>query len=310
MIIKYSSMHKGDMPMLNEIHMNGKDIDIHALVPLKEREIDFSKNRGYKKILSSINAIGLIEPLCVYRENGGYVILDGFLRYKALQQLGAQSAPCIIYSTREAYTFNRMINKLSAVQESRMLRESLKTIDQGTIADVFGLKSIQYHLGTDMLNQLDQIIISAIDGERLSRRCANELTYVKKSRQVEILREMEKCQDYSISFARAMVIKTPSDMRNSAKKDKKPWQDHSDRKQQLVNKLEAVQKRYDFHTQLYRQYSEDLLKLYFYVRKLITNTKIRNYLDINYPEILVRFQKIVFERGDSTDQPELLKEQA
>ncbi len=281
--------------MFNEINMNGEDVDIEKLVPLKERDINFRKNRGYRKILSSISIIGLIEPLCVYKENGDYIILDGFLRYKAFQQLGVKTVPCMIYSTKEAYTFNRMINRLSAVQESRMLRESLKKIDQKTVAEVFGIKSIQYRLGTDMLKQLDQKIISAIDKGTMSRRCATELTYVKKPRQVEILREMENSEDYSISFARAMVIKTPAGMRNKKKKDKKPWQDKSDRKQMLVEKLEAVQKRYDFYTNLYRQYSADLLKLYIYVRKLITNDKVRTYLDINYPEILERFENIIFE---------------
>lgn len=281
--------------MLNEITMNGKDIDLEELVPLKERDIDLRKNRGYMKILSSINAIGLIEPLCVYQENGHYVILDGYLRYKALRQIGEETAPCIINATKEAYTYNRMINKLSAVQESRMLRESLKKIDQNTIADVFGVKSIQYHLGTAMLKHLDQKVISAVDQHRLSRRCARELTYVKRPRQVEILKEMDKCGDYSTSFARAMITKTSASQRNEKKKSKKPWQDHSGRKQELVNKLENVQKRYDFYTGLYRQYCADLLKLFVYVRKLITNSKIRSYLDINYPDILDQFEKIIFE---------------
>ena len=84
-------------------------------------------------------------------------------------------------------------------------------------------------------------------------------------------------------------------MRNKNKKSKKPWKDNSDKKQALVEKLESVQKRYDFYTILYRQYSEDLLKLYIYVRKLITNDKVRTYLDINYPDILERFEKIIFD---------------
>ena len=283
------------VPMLNEINMNGKDIDLEKLVPLNERGLNLKKNRGYRTILSSINTIGLIEPLCVYRENGHYVILDGFLRYKALEQLGAKTAPCIIYATKEAYTFNRMINQLSPVQEIRMLRESLKKIDRNTIADVFGIKSIQHRLGTGLLKHLDQKIISAVDTGVISRHCAKELTYVKHPRQMEILGEMEKSKDYSISFARAMVIKTPDRMRNAQRKDRKPWLDHSDRKEELVNKLETVQKRYDFYTNLYRQYSADLLKLFIYVRKLITNDRIRTYLDINYPEILERFENIIFE---------------
>ena len=281
--------------MVSEINMNGEDVNIEKLVPLKERDINLRKNRGYKKILSSINTVGLIEPLCAYRENGHYVILDGFLRYKALQQLGAKTIPCLIYPNKEAYTFNRMVNKMSAVQESRMLRESLKKIDHSTIAEVFNLKSLQYRLGTDMLKHLDQKIISSIDKGLMSRRCARELTYVKLPRQVEILKEMEKTGDFSISFARAMVIKTPVRMRNKNKKDKRPWQDNSERKQELVSKLEAVQKRYDFYTNLYRQYSADLLKVYIYVRKLITNNKARTFLDINYPEVLERCEKIIFE---------------
>jgi len=54
-------------------------------------------------------------------------------------------------------------------------------------------------------------------------------------------------------------------------------------------------KRYDFYSNLYRQYSADLLKLYVYVRKLITNEKVRLYLEINFPEIYAQFENIIFE---------------
>ncbi|MFB0552322.1 MAG: hypothetical protein ACETWQ_03310 [Phycisphaerae bacterium] len=67
------------------------------------------------------------------------------------------------------------------------------------------------------------------------------------------------------------------------------------KKKQLVEKLEEVEKRYDFYTNLYRQYSADLLKLCVYARKLITNENIRAHLENNLPEILERFEKIVFE---------------
>jgi hypothetical protein len=105
---------------------------------------------------------------------------------------------------------------------------------------------------------------------------------------------MNKTEDYSIAFARALVIKTPSNMRNQEKKKKKPWAEDSEKKQELVNKLETISKRYDFYSNLYRQYSADLLKLYVYVRKLITNEKVRLYLEINFPEIYMQFENIVF----------------
>jgi len=275
--------------------INGEDIDINKLVPLTVREINFKKNRGYQKILATIKMIGLIEPLDVYKEKNQYVILNGFLRYKALQELNISPVPCLIHPNKEAYTYNKMINNLSPVQESRMIRQALKTLDHSTMAQVFGVKSLQYRLSSGLLKNLHATVVNAIDNAKITRGCAKELTYVTKDRQEEILKEMTRCEDYSIAFARALVIKTPSNKRNPNKKKKKPWAEDSEKKQELVNKLENISKRYDFYSNLYRQYSADLLKLYVYVRKLITNEKIRLYIEINFPEIYMQLENIVFE---------------
>ncbi len=56
--------------MRTETTVNGQDIPIEKLVPLNERRINLKTNRGFHKIVSSIKTIGLIQPLCVYRENG------------------------------------------------------------------------------------------------------------------------------------------------------------------------------------------------------------------------------------------------
>ena len=281
--------------MANGKQIQGEDIETSKLVPLNTREINLAKNRGYQKILSSIKMIGLIEPLDVYKENGHYVILNGFLRFKALQELDVNPVPCLVHPDKEAYTYNKMINNLSPVQESRMLRQALKTLDQGTMAQVFGMKSLQYRLGTGILNHLHPKVTEAVDKGLITRGCAKELTYVTKERQNQILKEMNKTEDYSIAFARALVIKTPSNMRNEEKKKKRPWAEDSEKKRELVNKLETISKRYDFYSNLYRQYSADLLKLYVYVRKLITNEKVRLYLEINFPDIYMQFENIIFE---------------
>ena len=286
--------------MAQKKEIYGADIDIKKLVPLNTREINFAKNRGYQKILYTIKMIGLIEPLDVYKENGHYVILNGFLRFKALQELNVNPIPCLVHPDKEAYTYNKMVNKLSPIQESRMLQQALKTLDHGTMAQVFGVKSLRYRLGTGILNHLHPKVTDAVDNALITRGCAKELTYVTKERQNQILQEMKKTEDYSIAFARALIIKTPSSMRNQDKKKKKPWIEDSEKKQELVNKLETISKRYDFYSNLYRQYTTDLLKLYVYVRKLITNEKVRLYLEINFPEIYMQFENIVFEANRVT----------
>jgi ParB family transcriptional regulator, chromosome partitioning protein len=281
--------------MDNLISVDGVDIPIDKLEPLNQRSINLKTNRGFHKILSSIRSIGLIEPLCVYGENSHFVILDGFLRYKACEQLGIKSIPCIAYPTKEAYTFNRMVNRLSHYQESCMLRKSLETIDHSTIEKVLGIQSLKYRLGTEIYEHLHPDVIRMIDSNKISRKCAAELVYVNPDRQLEILREMKKCNDYSVSVGRALVIKTPPEQRNIKKKSKKTWVENPEKKQELVGKLEEVQKRHDFFASLYRQYTTDLLRLCIYVRKLINNQKIREYMATKFPELLSRFDKIVFE---------------
>jgi hypothetical protein len=121
------------------------------------------------------------------------------------------------------------------------------------------------------------------------------LTNVKQERQQQILKEMNRTKDFSISFTRALVIKTPPEMRSQNRKKKKPWMVDSEKTKQLVEKFEETEKRYNFYTILYRQYTMDLLKLCTYARTLITNQRIKSHLESNFPEILERFQRIVFE---------------
>ncbi|MFC1762989.1 ParB/RepB/Spo0J family partition protein [Planctomycetota bacterium] len=285
--------------MNSHVNVEGKDIPIEMLMPLKERDINFKRHRGFKKIKSSIQAVGLIEPLCVYKESHGYIILDGYLRFEALQQLGIKTVPCWIHKDKEAYTYNRMVNRLSTVQQSRMLHQSLSTLDRKTIEQAFGLKNLGYRLATDILNQLHPDVIKAVDKDVISRRCATQLTNVNKERQAQILKEMGRTHDYTISFARALIIKTAPEMRSQKHRNNKPWDGNNEKKKQLVEKLEEVQKRYDFYTNLYRQYTTDLLRLCVYTRQLLTNETVALHLQSNFPEVFKRLQAIVFDTEGS-----------
>lgn len=145
--------------------------------------------------------------------------------------------PCQIQQTKEAYTYNKMVNNLSAVQQSRMLHRSLETLNKNTIKEAFGKKSLGYRLATTILNQLHSDVVKAVDKEIMARRCAAELTNVNRDRQQQILREMSRTKDFSVSFARALVIKTPPELRSQNRKKKRPWAGDSEKKRQLVKKL-------------------------------------------------------------------------
>jgi hypothetical protein len=273
--------------------VKGVDVPLEKLVPLHERQ---AGKKGYNKIRASIKALGLIEPLCVYEEGERYVILDGFLRYQACRELGIATVPCLILPTKEAYTCNRMVNHLSPLQESRMINQSLGTLDEDTIARALGTVSIRHRLKVGLVKKLHPDVVKAFDKKLLSLRlCADEFTHVQPEHQATILREMEKAGDYSTALARTLVLRTPEEMRILEGRRNTPWNRDTRQRKALTTKLEEAEQRHEFYTGLYRQYVADLLKLSIYVRRVITNKRLLGYMKAHHPDLLERFQEIIFE---------------
>jgi ParB-like chromosome segregation protein Spo0J len=267
-----------------------KDIPIIRLRPLRERKIT---KREFNRILVSIKITGLIEPLTVYPDGQDYVILDGVQRYKALLELGEEIAPCLVGMRREAFTANRMVNRVSPVQENRMIEKSLEELDEQTIAAALGLSGISHRLKKTLLKQLHPDVALALDQNKIARTCAKEMTFVKPLRQKEILAAMEEYKDFSLAFARALILKTPPAQRESRTRRKKPWDKAAKRKSDLLKRLAETEKKHDFYSRLYKQYTVDLLRLAIYARSLLTNTRIREYLDEHFPAIVARFEGVI-----------------
>lgn len=266
------------------------DVPIDRLRPLRDRKISV---REYGRILASIKAIGLIEPLIIYAEQDDYVILDGVQRYKVLLEIGVKVVPCILGQQREAFTGNRMVNRVSPLQEHRMIEKSLEELDEKTIAAALGLQGIAYRLKKTLLKNLHPDVATAFDQGKLTRACARELTYVKAARQKEILSAMEGYHDYGIAFARTQVLKTPMPLREGRSRKNTPWDRSAQRKGELLKRLTEAEQKHDFYSRLYKQYTVDLLRLAIFARSLLTNTRIREYLDRRYAPLVQQFETII-----------------
>jgi hypothetical protein len=268
-----------------------KDVPIIRLRPLRDRKVT---KREYDKILASIKAIGLIEPLVVYAEGDDCVILDGVQRYRALLELGVETVPCILGKRREAFTGNRMVNRVSPVQENRMIEKSLEELDEQTIAAALGLSGIGHRMKKTLLKHLHPDVATAFDQGQITRTCAMELTHVKPQRQKDILSAMEGYKDTSLAFIRTLILKTPPPLRETGRRRKHdPWNKTAHRKNNLLKKLADAEQKHDFYSRLYKQYTIDLLRLAIYARALLTNTRVRKYLDQHHPEIVSRFETII-----------------
>lgn len=75
--------------------MKTTDLNIELLVP-NPWNPNKQPDGTFKKLLSSIKVIGLLNPIIVRKKEELYEIIDGQHRTKALKELGFKKAPCII----------------------------------------------------------------------------------------------------------------------------------------------------------------------------------------------------------------------
>ena len=260
------------------------------MVPRSERKV---AKKYRQRIEASLRAVGLIDPLIVFPLEDSYEILDGSLRYRILLDLGVEMVPCLVHNARDGFTGNRMVNQLSASQEMRMLRKSLEELDEKTIANALGMQGIGHRLNKGLLDKLHPEVVKAFNANKINLQTARELINVKQDRQHEILKLMESCNDYSTTFARGLVLKTPVAKRAKATSAKTPWTQADEKKSQLLKKLQEAEQQQDFYTGLYRQYTTNLLKLVIYVRTLLNNADVKAYLQTHHAELTQLFEEIL-----------------
>jgi hypothetical protein len=174
-----------------------------------------------------------------------------------------------------------------------MLRNSLEELDESTIASALGMSGIAHRLHAGLLKKLHPTVTKAFEAAKITLRCTRELAHVKPERQAEILALMESCNDYSITFARGMILKTQVAKRAKANGTKTPWTQADDQKNDLLKRLREAEQQQDFYSGLYRQYTTNLLKLVIYVRSLLANERVCAYLETHHGELVKVFEQIV-----------------
>lgn len=176
------------------------------------------------------------------------------------------------------------------------MRKSLESLDEQTIADTFGLKNIRYRLAPTLVQQLHPSVAQAFEKELMGKTAALEMLCVKPERQAEMLKEMKRVNDFTPAFIRALILKTPTELRdpNRNPRQNKKKQDR-EKRLELVDRLEEAEKQHEFYTGLYRQYTADLLKVSLYARKIITTPAIREYFEAQHPSAFGDISEIVME---------------
>ena len=110
-------------------------VKVADVLPLKALRPGVKESQKYQQIVASIQDVGLVEPPVVTLapgRGGHYFLLDGHLRVEALKELGELEVDCLVATEDDTYSYNKRINRLSAVQSNRMI---VRAMERGVSAE-------------------------------------------------------------------------------------------------------------------------------------------------------------------------------
>lgn len=254
--------------------------------------------RKYRQIVSSINEIGLIEPLPVVHpdpQHAEHVLLDGHLRVLVLKELGLETAPCLLAKDDETYTYNHRINRLSTIQEHYMIRRAIdRGVSKERLARAFNVNLNTINKRINLLDGICPEVIALLQDQQFTPDVTRILRNMKAARQVEAVELMIASQNITVAHADALLKASPPEQRTDVKPPEK------EKKTAPIEQIEKLEKEMNQVQEKYQEaessYGSDLLNLVVakgYLAKLLVNDLVKDYIARHEPEILEHLELVV-----------------
>lgn len=263
-------------------------VPLDHLLPTREVKPTDACFGKYKTILASISILGLIEPLAVHPCNGRprhYFVLDGHMRLKALKELEHRNAACLLSTEDDPFTYNDKINRLSVIHEHRMI---MKAVDQGIapaeVAQTLAVSLERIRESMNLLNGIHPDAAEKLKDKPVTAKALRLFRKVKPLRQLEFAELMVAMGDYTVAYAKALLLATSPAMLVQ------PEQPKLDLKPEEIGQMEREMENLERDFKVYQdRYGENALSLNVvqrYVQRLLANPSIKKFLTRRYPEIL------------------------
>lgn len=272
-------------------------IPLEQICPLYGVRDETKETIKYRQIAASIAEVGLVEPLVVasdVSDPGNFMLLDGHIRHAILLDRGDKDAHCQISTDDEAFTYNKRISRLAIIQEHKMIQMALKRgVSEERLARALNIniKTLQ-----EKRRLLDGICPEAADilkDKQITLTGFRVLKRMKPMRQIEAAELMVAMNKYTVNYARTLLAATPEKQLVSPKKPK-AMKGVSHQQLELMERESGnLERELRLVEDSYGTDHLDLVLARGYVLKLISNSRIKRYLTMNYPEFLPEFEKVL-----------------
>lgn len=270
-------------------------LSVDRLVPLKSLRPGIKESKKYAQILGSIRVIGLVEAPVVSpdpKQPGRYFLLDGHLRVEALRDLAIAEVECLVSTDDETYTYNKQINRLAAVQEHRMVLLAIERgVPEARIAEALGLDVASIHRRSRLLDGICGETAEILKDTACPIAVFDILRRMASARQIEASELMVGQNNFTVIFAKALLVATPDHMLTDPRK-KKPGDATSEQMARMDRELASLQAKVKLVEETYGVDNLHLTVAKGYIRRLLANARIVRWLSLQRPEYLSEFQSI------------------
>jgi len=272
-------------------------VPVDKILPSRKAPVGISTSRKYMQIRSSIQEIGLIEPLSVGpadSKTGQHVLLDGHIRLIALQELNCSEVPCLVATDDESYTYNSRINRLSTIQEHYMIRRAIQRgVTSERLAKALSVDPRTIERKATLLEGICPEAAELLKDRQFPTDISRVLRKMKPTRQVECVELMVSANTLTISYIEAMLVATPAAMLVEGKKPAKLTGLSQEQMAKMEREMSNLQGQYKMVEQTYGQDVLNLVLAKGYLSKLLENKSVTRYLKQRQPEVLAEFEVIV-----------------
>ena len=271
-------------------------IPITDILPLRLVDDTARKRHKFRQIAASVREIGIVQPPIVARRSDGqhkYLLLDGHLRIEILKDLGIDEIACLVSLDDEAVTFNRQVNRLSPLQEHKMI---LKVIERGVpeerIAQALNVNVTTIRAKRDLLNGICPEVAALLKDKHCPINSFQALKKVEPLRQYEIAKTMVVVGDYSVAYARALVSASSQDQLVNPGKARKHRKVSPEEIDQIERELANLQGDVERIEETFAADHLNLVLATSYVRSLLRNAQITKYMETYHGSLLEKFRTI------------------
>lgn len=271
-------------------------IPLAQILPIRQFQPNDKWFGKYRSVVASIREIGLVEPLVVFPNRGSrgsYLLLDGHLRLKALLDSGATEAMCLVSTEDDAFTYNARVNRIALIQEHKMIMKALEGgATEAAIAKALDVDVAKIVRGKNLLDGLHEETVQILKDKPVTENTLRVIKRAKALRQIEMAQLMVSGNNFTHSYARALLIGTPADKLVNPKQTKKIPGHTTEDVVRMEKEMETMERDFRGVQDDYGANTLHLGAVQRYVRRLLENAKVKRFLQQRYTELLEELQEL------------------